>query len=60
MMNRAAADPPLIDVVGNTIVLILSIIFILWLSGKVFHMGMLRTSQPTRLIELLRVMHQGN
>ena len=60
MMNRAAADPPLIDVVGTTIVLLLSIILVLWLSGKVFRMGMLRTGQPPRLIELLRMMRQGN
>ncbi len=36
MMNRAAADPPVIDVVGTTIVLLLSIVFVLWLSSKVF------------------------
>ena len=60
MMNRTAADPPLIDVVGTTIVLLLSIVFVLWLSGKVFRMGVLRTGQPPRLIELLRMMRQGN
>jgi ABC-2 type transport system permease protein len=60
MMNRAAADPPLIDVVGTTIVLLLSIAFVLWLSGKVFRMGVLRTGQPPRLIELLRMMRQGS
>ena len=58
MMNRAAADPPLIDVVDTTIVLLLSIIFVFWLSGKVFRIGMLRTCQPPRLIELLRMMRQ--
>ena len=50
MMNRTAADPPLIDMVGTTIALILKIILVLWLSGKVFRMGMLRTGQPPRLI----------
>jgi ABC-2 type transport system permease protein len=60
MMNREAADPRLIDVVGTTIVLLLSIIFVLWLSGKVFRMGVLQTGQPARLIELLRMMRQGN
>lgn len=60
MMNRAAADPPLVDVVGTTILLLLSIVFVLWLSGKVFRMGVLRTGQPPRLIELLRMMRQGN
>jgi ABC-type Na+ efflux pump permease subunit len=60
MMNRAAADPPLVDVVGTTILLLLSIVFVLWLSGKVFRMGVLRTGQPPKLIELLRLMRQGN
>jgi len=60
MMNRAAADPPLIDVVGTTIVLLLSTVFVLWLCGKVFRMGVLRTGQPPRLIELLRMIRQGN
>ena len=36
MMNRAAADPPVTDVVGTTIVLLLSFVFVLWLSSKVF------------------------
>ncbi|MEX0965286.1 MAG: ABC transporter permease [Pseudohongiellaceae bacterium] len=60
MMNRAAADPPLIDVVGTTIVLLLSIVFVLWLSGKVFRMGVLRTGQPPKLLELLRSLRQGD
>jgi ABC-2 type transport system permease protein len=60
MMNRAAADPPLIDVVGTTSVLLLSTVFVLWLCGKVFRMGVLRTGQPPRLIELLRMIRQGN
>ena len=60
MINRPAADHPLIDVVGITVVLLLSIVFVLWLSGKVFRMGVLRTGQRPWLIELLRMMCQGN
>jgi ABC-type Na+ efflux pump permease subunit len=56
MMNRAAADPPMIDVVGTTIVLVLSIVLVLWLSGKVFRLGVLRTGQPPRLLELLQLL----
>ena len=56
MMNRAAADPPMIDVVGTTIVLLLSIVLVLWLSGKVFRLGVLRTGQPPRLLELLQLL----
>ncbi len=60
MMNRAASDPPLVDLIGTTILLLLSIVFVIWLSGKVFRMGVLRTGQPPRLLELLRMMRQAN
>ena len=60
MMNRAAADPPLTDVIGTTIVLLLSIIFVLWISGKIFRMGVLRTGQPPKIFELLRMIRFGN
>jgi ABC-2 type transport system permease protein len=56
MMNRAAADPPMVDIVGTTLLLIVSIVFVLWLSGKVFRQGVLRTGQPPRFMELLRLM----
>jgi ABC-2 type transport system permease protein len=54
MMNRAAADPPLFDVVGTLVLLIASTAFMLWASGKIFRVGMLRTGQPPRIIELWR------
>ena len=56
MMNRAAANPPLVDVVGTTIVLLISILLVLWGSGKVFRQGVLRTGQPPRLLELWRML----
>lgn len=46
----------MIDVVGSTIVLVLSIVLVLWLSGKVFRLGVLRTGQPPRLLELLQLL----
>lgn len=59
MMNRAAADPPLFDLVGTTLVLLLSIALVLWGSGKVFRQGVLRTGQAPRFIELLRMLRRG-
>lgn len=56
MMNRAAAEPPLVDVIGTTIVLLLSIALVLWLSGKVFRQGVLRTGQPPRIVEIVRML----
>ena len=56
MMNRAAAQPPLIDIVGTTLLLLASVALVLWLSGKIFRQGVLRTGQPPRVLELLRMM----
>jgi ABC-2 type transport system permease protein len=56
MMNRAAANPPMIDLIGTTIVLLASIFLVLWLSGKVFKHGVLRTGQPPKLLEIIRLM----
>jgi len=54
MMNRAAADPPLFDVIGTTILSIVSVIVMIWLSGKIFRAAILRTGQPPRILEMLR------
>lgn len=55
MMNRSAANPPLVDVIGTTIVLIASIALVLWMSGKIFKHGVLRTGQPPKIVELFRL-----
>ncbi len=54
MMNRAAADPPMFDRVGTLILLVLSTIAMLWLSGRIFRIGILRTGQPPKFLELVR------
>jgi ABC-2 type transport system permease protein len=56
MMNRAAAQPPMIDIVGTTLLLLASVALVLWLSGKIFRQGVLRTGQPPRVLELLRML----
>ncbi len=54
MMNRAAADPPMFDRVGTLVLMIVSAGLMLWLSGKIFRRGILRTGQPPKVLELLR------
>ncbi len=54
MMNRATADPPLVDLIGTLVLLILTTILALWMSGKIFRLGILRTGQPPKLLEMLR------
>lgn len=54
MMNRATADPPLIDLVGTLVLLVCTTTLALWMSGKIFRRGILRTGQPPKVIEMLR------
>ena len=54
MMNRAAADPPMFDLVGTTILGAVSIVVVIWLAGKIFRYAILRTGQPPRLLEIFR------
>jgi ABC-type Na+ efflux pump permease subunit len=54
MMNRAAADPPWFDLIGTMLLLLASTALALWLAVKIFRIGVLRTGQPPRLLELVR------
>jgi ABC-2 type transport system permease protein len=54
MMNRAGANPPFIDKVGTFVLLGVTTILALWMSGKIFRIGILRTGQPPKILELLR------
>lgn len=54
MMNRMTADPPLRDVIGTLVLLVAFTGFVLWGAGRVFRIGILRTGQPPKLVELLR------
>jgi len=54
MMNRANADPPWIDLVGTLIMLVAATALALWATGKIFRIGILRTGQPPKILEMLR------
>jgi ABC-2 type transport system permease protein len=54
MMNRATADPPLVDLIGTFVLLAATTVLALWMSGKIFRLGILRTGQPPKVIEMLR------
>jgi ABC-2 type transport system permease protein len=54
MMNRANADPPLVDLIGTFVLLVASTALALWMCGKIFRIGILRTGQPPRIVEMLR------
>ena len=59
MMNRAAAHPPLFDLVGTMVLLIVSTLFALWMAVRVFRVAILRTGQPPRLTEIFRWMRSS-
>jgi len=54
MMNRATADPPLIDLVGTLVLLLATTVAALFMAGRIFRIGILRTGQPPKLLEMLR------
>ncbi len=54
MMNRAAADPPLLEIVGATLLMIATALLLLWSAGRIFRMAMLRTGNRPKLGELVQ------
>jgi ABC-2 type transport system permease protein len=54
MMNRVNASPPLFDLVGTMILLFVSTAGALWMAGKIFRIGILRTGQPPKIVEMVR------
>ena len=54
MMNRAAAPPTPFEYVTTTLLLVVSIIFMLWAAAKVFRIGILMTGKPPKVREILK------
>ena len=54
MMNRGMADPPLVDLIGTLLMLLAVTSAALWMAGKIFRIGVLRTGQPPKVLELLK------
>ncbi|HZF30127.1 MAG TPA: ABC transporter permease [Gammaproteobacteria bacterium] len=54
MMNRAAADPPLIEVIGAITLMIVTSLLVLWLAGRVFRIGILRSGNRPKLAEVVQ------
>ncbi|MDE0960949.1 MAG: ABC transporter permease [Planctomycetota bacterium] len=54
MMNRMAASPPVSEIYGTAALLLISVLVVFWLSAKIFRIGVLRTGQPPKLMELFR------
>lgn len=59
MLNRVAADPPMFDILGTGALTIATTAAMLILAGRIFRVGILRTGQPPKIVELFRWMKQG-
>ena len=59
MMNRMAASPPQSEVYGTALVLLVSVGLVFLASAKIFRMGVLRTGQPPKLLELFGWLKSG-
>lgn len=60
MMNRVMADPPWIDLIGTFLLMLATAAGALWMAGKIFRTGILRTGQPPKLLEMLRWIRRKN
>lgn len=54
MMNRAAGPPSPIEYVLTTLLLLAAIAVVLWVTAKVFRIGILMSGKPPRLREILK------
>ena len=54
MMNRAAANPPLMELVGATLLMIATAVLLLWSAGRIFRMAMLRTGNRPKLAQVVQ------
>jgi len=54
MMNRAAADPPLLEVAGAVLLMISTALLLLWSAGKIFRMAILRAGNRPKFAELVQ------
>jgi ABC-2 type transport system permease protein len=54
MMNRAAADPPLMEMVGAMLLMIATALLLLWSAGRIFRMAMLRSGNRPKFAEIVQ------
>lgn len=54
MMNRAAANPPLIELVGATLLMVATALVLLWSAGRIFRIGMLRAGNRPTFAEVVK------
>jgi len=58
LMARVTAEPPLLEVAGAVAVQLLSIVVLLWGSGKIFRVAVLFSGKPPKIGQLLRIVRR--
>ena len=56
MMNRIAGEPAAWEIAGTLVMLVVSVAAMLWLAGRIFRNGVLRTGAPPKLLEIARLL----
>lgn len=59
MMLRLGSNPPLIDLVGSYLLMLVTMGFLVWVMARVFRQSILRTGQPPKLLDLFRLARRG-
>jgi ABC-2 type transport system permease protein len=59
LMNRAAADPPMWEMVGATLAMMATAILLLWSAGRIFRMAILRAGSRPKFAEVLKWVRGG-
>ena len=59
LMNRAAANPPMLEIVGATLLMIATALLFLWSAGRIFRIGMLRAGNRPKLAEVVQWIRGG-
>ncbi len=54
MMNRAAANPPLAELVAATLLMIVTALLLLWSAGRIFRMAMLRSGNRPKFSQVVQ------
>jgi ABC-type Na+ efflux pump permease subunit len=52
---RMSADPPLADMIGSALIMIVMTVLALWMSARIFRYGVLYSGETPRLFQVLRL-----
>jgi ABC-2 type transport system permease protein len=54
LMNRAAANPPTIEIVGATLLMIATAVLFIWSAGRIFRIALLRAGNRPKFAEIVQ------